>query len=133
MSTNDFLARALASLQETVAVELHDDLRSSRQREFAACAGRVLARLQTGVAAAPALATQRLERWRQLTGGTPGATPSAPLDELLAHAAQAGRALQAAEAPTDGWFREAVSATRDYLDAYERALPKPGATATAGP
>jgi aminoglycoside phosphotransferase (APT) family kinase protein len=133
MSTSDFLARALASLQETVAVELRNDLRSSRQREFAACAGRVLARLQTGVADAPALAAQRLERWRQLTGRTPRATPSAPLDELHAHAAQVVRALQAAEAPTDEWFREAVSATRDYLDAHERALPKPAAATAKGP
>jgi aminoglycoside phosphotransferase (APT) family kinase protein len=133
MSRSEFLARALASLQETVAVELCDDLRSRRLREYAACAGRVLARLQTDVASAPALAAQRLQRWRELTGTTPGAAPTAPLEELHAHAAEVGRALQAAEAPNQGWFREAVAATRDYLDAYERALPTPAAAATAGP
>jgi len=128
MSTSDFLARALASLHETVAVDLRDDLRSSRQREFAACAGRVLARLQVDQTAAPTLAAARLERWRQLTGTAPGAA-SAPLEELHTHAAAVGRALQAAEAPDAIWFKEAVAATRDYLDAYERALPTPGTAA----
>jgi aminoglycoside phosphotransferase (APT) family kinase protein len=136
MSTSDFLAHALASLQETVAGELRDDLRSGRQREFAACAGRVLARLHADAAAAPALARERLARWRHLAGSTPGIAPdppAEPLDELHAHAAQVGRVLNAAETHAAGWFKEAVSATRDYLGAYERASPRPNATAATGP
>ena len=126
MSTNDFLARALASLQETVAVELRDDLRTSRNREFADCAGRVLARMHTDVATAPALARERLDRWRRLTEGSPIAPPIEPVEEFHAHAAHVGRTLQEVTPPTAAWFKAAVSATRDYLTAYERALLKPG-------
>jgi len=140
MSTNDFLARALVSLQQTVAIELRDDLSSSRNREFAACAGRVLARLQTDIAAAPTLARDRLERWRSLSAAAPtpnAAAPitarTAPVEEFLAHAAQVARTLEEATPPTAAWFKEAVSAARDYHTAYERALSIPSARTASGP
>ena len=128
MSVNDFLGRALASLQDTVAVELRNDLRSGRQREYAACAGRVLARMQVDAAAAPGLAREHLQRWRHLTVETPAAAHGTdPLAELYAHATQIGRRLHEEVAPAATWFKDAVAATLGYLDAVEHALPEPGA------
>jgi aminoglycoside phosphotransferase (APT) family kinase protein len=137
--SNDFLGRELASLRDTL-VALRDDLKTSRNREFAACAGRVLARMQTDLTAAPALAAARLVRWRRLNDTAPVPETAAPgqgedaLHALYAAAAQVGRSLDALTIDTlrdeersavtaGAWFKEAVSATRDFLQAYESALP----------
>jgi aminoglycoside phosphotransferase (APT) family kinase protein len=137
---NDFLGRELASLRETV-VAFRDDLQSSRNREFAARARRVLARMQTDLTIAPGLAAARLSRWRRLNeSAAPDAPPAPenadPLQQLYAQAAKVSHLLEAPR-PTehgapiaDDWFREAVSATRDFLQAYEAALPS-GAAANA--
>jgi aminoglycoside phosphotransferase (APT) family kinase protein len=129
MPDNDFLERSLAALQNTVADDLRDDLRTSRKREYAACAARVIARLRTELESAPALAAARLEQWRALNTGV--AAGGSPLLELQAHALAAGEKLatHAADLSTAGsdaavWFARTVKATRDYLDAYEAALPK---------
>jgi aminoglycoside phosphotransferase (APT) family kinase protein len=134
---NDYLGRELASLRQTV-VALRDDLKSRRNREFAACAGRVLARIQTDLTRAPALAAAHLARWRRLNetallaDNRVTADPDDPADSVRALQAEAARVsraldgmpLEARGAASDGsWFREAVSATRDYLQAYEQALP----------
>jgi aminoglycoside phosphotransferase (APT) family kinase protein len=130
MPDNDFLGRSLAALQNTVADDLRDDLRSSRKREYAACAARVIARLRTDIESAPALAAERLAAWRALSGAA-AREGGNPLHELQAHAAAIGQKLdaQAADLSTPGsdaavWFAQAVKATRDYLDTYEAALPK---------
>lgn len=138
MNAADFEGLTLASLQDTISNELREDLRSDRKREFAACAARVLARLRTDADAAPALAAERLEQWRRLS--TEPVDPNLAVDELHAHARQIGNALtqrsadpafiedlRTPDSTSAAWFREAVSATRDYLEAYEQAVPKPSA------
>ncbi len=149
MQTPELQAQILASLQDTIALELRNDLRTERKREFASCAARVLARLRMETETAPRLAFEALSRWRQLNSGSPAAVAGDPLLELRAHAQQVERRLQLRNgdpaftealhtkaSPTAAWFRQAVSATRDYLDACEQALPKsvpkPNAAADEG-
>ena len=125
MPIDDFLARALGSVHATVALDLRDDRQSSRQREFATCAARVLARLRVDVAEGPMLA------------------------EFRAHATEVGRSLDTRIADpkflqelthpgsaSAAWFGKAVGATRRFLDARESAVAPPrarAAAATRGP
>ena len=142
MPTSDFEGLALAALQNTIAGDLRDDLRGSRQQEFAACAARVLARMRADLETAPALAAQRLHRWRQLNAGAVAA--SSAVDELHAHAGGIAdtleqrsadpafvQALATPASPDARWFRQTVSATRDYLDALEATVPAASAKTQA--
>jgi len=139
---HDFLGRELASLRQTV-VALRDDLKTSRNREFAACAGRVLARMQFDVTSAPALAAAHLARWRRLNACAAVADAKlAPdsgdsLRDLYAQAAHVSSSLDSVELDerravvAEPWFKEAVAATRDYLQACEQALPTDAAASAA--
>ena len=143
-------ALTLASLQNAVSNDLYADLASDRCREFALCAARVLARLRADAETAPTLAAARLTVWRELARSTsdppaPNGSHAQPVEPLAAMNEAVGRIgrdidqrsgevayLDALAAPTSEaavQFSRTLAAARDYLDAYEEALPAAGISA----
>jgi aminoglycoside phosphotransferase (APT) family kinase protein len=145
----DFRDNLLAALQNTIVSELLPDLGSSKQRDSATSISRLLARLRADLKVAPTLASQHIDQWRRLASlaGTDAASagiadPLAAFQIETAHLAEHLRGmhdsaqllgeLAISSSASSAWFSQVVLATRQYLDAYEAAIPNP-ATGIASP